>query len=215
MTSKSWQCTLLVFLLAGFLSGCAAYDRGMRDFTVSQWTAFCSKSPKLLAYEEDRYCIEWSSGEDLIKVGFDNISPAPVQIPEEVIAYGLKSFVGFTGEEEGFDNIVSSLARGLKRSGLVVLMAKKPKAIFIRVFYQSEQKHLLFQDSISNLHKVYGAIDLSDVDVTVKPEAPEDAMQEEGSRMSAELRELKKLMDDGILTEDEFQEQKRKILERY
>ena len=45
------------------------------------------------------------------------------------------------------------------------------------------------------------AVDLSDVDVSIKPEATEEAVSN-GSDMETELRKAKRLRDEGLINEE-------------
>jgi len=101
----------------------------------------------------------------------DTIPNAPADVPEDVIAYGLKEFVGLDSEYEHFDRIVRALKTSLARHGEGVLhCVDGERAHFCGVCYIPSHRHLVFhvfKVGLSGDTKVY-AVDLSTADVSVK-----------------------------------------------
>jgi hypothetical protein len=202
--SKCTGFIVLLFLTITLL-GCAGY----KHLSIKMSMATCDRSPeRVFAYEKGQYCVIWIKGSDLSGV---YIKGSVASVPEDVVIYGLKTFFGYTGEEGEFKKIVSAVVKGIELQGRVFIYAFTPKSMYVAITYSEEQNHMIFQDLGKAGQKVVGAIDLSAVDVSIRP----GKASGQGGGMGNELRELKKLRDEGVITEEEFQEQKRKVLDKY
>lgn len=165
--------------------------------------------------------IDWERGVFCVAT-FDQLekpAPTPAEIPLEVISFTLTEFAGFKGNEPGFHRMIEATQVGIRVNGQTYqtyLHKNNDQPVLIKYFYIAEYKHLSVQiyDKDNLIKARANAVDLSDVDVSLKPEVSEKALQQDIDP-DAKLRRLKKLRDDGIITEDEFLEQKRKILENY
>lgn len=192
---------IVLLFLASALLGCGGY----KNLSIKMSLAACDRNPeRVFASEKGQYCVMWIKDSDLSAFYIDS---AVARVPEDVVIYGLKSFLGYTGEEREFEKIVSAIVKGIELKGRVFIYAFTPKSMYVVITYSEKEKHLLFQDLGKAGQKVVGAVDLSDVDVTVKPETSANTLD-----MEAELRKIKKLRDEGLITEKDYEQMKSRII---
>lgn len=203
------------------LSGCLGFSANMRmnkqcpgfkRYDPSIEYRKCSNILDIEAFvisnEIDRYCVT-THIDCTVKP-----QPTPADIPDEVIIYALKEFAGLTGGEYGFNEFVKASSTGLRGLGNASLLVKYDSGMsWINLSHIAEHKHLsviVWKDSMSS--RTY-AVDLSDVDVSIKPEAPERSIQKGGGK-EAELIEANQLRDKGLITEDEYRRMRESIIGR-